>query len=288
MTLYVVTNLVNGKQYVGIAVDFERRCREHISGRGSKIVHQAIQKYGIDNLAFEAWYEGDEEWIKTMERRAILALHTLAPSGYNLTFGGEGSLGWRASEETKRKMSEARRGRKLGPHSEETRRKISEARKGKECSPEVLARLREMNGRGADHPCAKPVTVNGVRYGCMKDAAKGLGVSAGIVRRLAKSGETTYVPFDRKRHARRCSLASKGWKHSPETRRRMSEARRGAKSCRAKRVLVNGVEHGCIKEAADALGVNYSTLRWRLQQYAKSGNWPVGTCYLAHDREENN
>ena len=287
MTLYVITNTVNGKQYVGIAVDFERRRREHISGHGSKIVHQAIQKYGVDNLIFDVWYEGDEQWIKTMERRAILALDAMAPSGYNLTFGGDGSLGWRASEETRRKMSKARKGKKLGPHSAETCQKISEAHKGKKCSPEVLARLREMNGQGADHPCAKPVTMNGFRYGCMKDAAERLEISTNTVRGLVKNGKTTYVPFDRVEHGRRFGLASKGRKHSPKTRRRMSEARRGAKSCRAKRVLVDGVEHGCIKEAADALEVNYSTLRWRLQKYARSGNWPDGTRYLTQDEQEN-
>ena len=280
MTLYVITNLVNGKQYVGIAVDFERRCREHISGHGSKIVCQAIQKYGSDNLRFDVWYEGDEQWIKTMERRAILALDTIAPSGYNLTFGGEGSLGWRASEETRRKMSEARRGKKLGPPSEETRRKISEAHKGKQCSPEEAARLRTLSGRGADHPCAKPITINGVRYGCMKDAARGLGVCTATVRELVKNGRTTYVPFDRREHGRRVGLASKGRKYSPEARRRMSEAHRGAKSSFARAVLVNGVEYGCIKDAATALGVNYRTLTWRLQRYAKSGNWPDGTRYL--------
>jgi len=287
MTLYVITNLINGKQYVGIAVDFERRCREHISGNGSQIVYQAIQKYGIDNLRFEAWYQGDEQWIKTMERRVILALDTMAPSGYNLTFGGEGSLGWRASEETRRKMSEAHKGMKLGPPSEETRRKISEACKGRKCSPEEAGRLRELCGQGADHPCAKSVTVNGVRYGCMKDAAEGLGVCVATVRELVKNGKTTYVPFDRKEHGRRFGLASKGRKHSPETRRRMSEAHSGAKSGSAKRVLVDGIEYDCIKDAAHDLGVNYSTLRWRLQKYARSGDWPDGTHLLPHDRQEN-
>lgn len=56
--------------------------------------------------------------------------------------------GKKASEETKRKMSESRKGKKLGPVSEERRKKMSEARKGKKLSPESLASFRsKMVGR---------------------------------------------------------------------------------------------------------------------------------------------
>ena len=45
------------------------------------------------------------------------------------------------SEDTKRKISEAKRGKSNGPHSDETRRKISESHKGKPKSPEHRANL---------------------------------------------------------------------------------------------------------------------------------------------------
>jgi NUMOD3 motif len=45
------------------------------------------------------------------------------------------------SEETKRKISEAKRGKSNGPHSEETRRKISEAHQGKPKTEEHRANL---------------------------------------------------------------------------------------------------------------------------------------------------
>jgi group I intron endonuclease len=40
-------------------------------------------------------------------------------------------LGVKHSKETRRKMSEAHKGKKMGPHSEETKRKMSKANKGR-------------------------------------------------------------------------------------------------------------------------------------------------------------
>lgn len=88
MFLYVITNLANGKQYVGVTDDVKRRKREHRSGSGSKLVSAAIRKYGGENLEMEVWYEGDDEWIRLMEFRTVLALGTLTPTGYNIVRGG--------------------------------------------------------------------------------------------------------------------------------------------------------------------------------------------------------
>jgi hypothetical protein len=50
---------------------------------------------------------------------------------HNKTDGGEGSSGAVKSNDTKEKLSKARKGKINKPHSEETKRKISEALKGK-------------------------------------------------------------------------------------------------------------------------------------------------------------
>jgi group I intron endonuclease len=112
MFLYVITNRVNGKQYVGIANQPDRRRMEHFSGHGSKLVRQAIRKYARENLDFDVWYEGPDDWIRKMEYYAIVVLGTHAPRGYNLTLGGEGACGWRASSVTRQRMSLAHRGAK--------------------------------------------------------------------------------------------------------------------------------------------------------------------------------
>jgi group I intron endonuclease len=194
MFLYVVTNLINGKQYVGIAAHPEQRKREHYSGHGSKLVWQAIKKYGKENLQFEVWYEADEAWIRTMECRAIVMLETRAPQGYNLTLGGEGCAGWHPSMETRMKMSKSRSGFRNGMfgriHSEETRCKIRIKATGRKPHPKTLAIL---TGKiGAEHPRARPVMVDGRVYGCIKDAALVTGINMNTLymrlRRYARSG----------------------------------------------------------------------------------------------------
>ena len=66
------------------------------------------------------------EFLNDLEIEAIAKFNTLAPNGYNLDTGG--NSGDSPSEETRRKLAEAHKGKTL---SEETRRKISEAHKGK-------------------------------------------------------------------------------------------------------------------------------------------------------------
>lgn len=161
MFLYVVTNLVNGKQYVGIAVDFERRWRDHCSGHGSKLIYQAIQKYGIENLDFKVICKGTEAYVKEMEVRAIRMLNTMAHSGYNLTEGGEGSHGWKASDETRKKMSEAHIGRIYGSHTEATKQKLRKSG------------LKYKRGK---HSRAVKITVDAKQYDCLRDAAEDIGM----------------------------------------------------------------------------------------------------------------
>jgi len=63
---------------------------------------------------------------------------------HNRTNGGEGVSGHIKSEETKRKISESRRGKPGTPRSEETRIKMSEAHKGKTPSEETKRKISEV------------------------------------------------------------------------------------------------------------------------------------------------
>lgn len=161
MFLYVITNLVNGKRYVGITINFERRWREHRSGHGSKLVYQAIKKYGIDNIKFEVVCKATEEYAKEMEVKFIASLDTIAHSGYNLTEGGEGSTGWKAPDATRKKMRDNHRGTTGQCMSDSTKRKIGESR---------------LAYRRGKHPSARKITIDGKQYECLRDAAEDIAI----------------------------------------------------------------------------------------------------------------
>lgn len=120
----------NDKYYIGItSKKLEERWRKNGTGyKGHSLFWNAIQKYGwdniehlllIDNLTHKEACEKEIELIQKYNT-------TNRKFGYNLTKGGEGSLGYFHSEEVKMKMRGREswcKGKKL---SLETRKKISE------------------------------------------------------------------------------------------------------------------------------------------------------------------
>lgn len=112
--LYRITNRVDGKRYIGVAVCAQKRWREHRhrarSGGGFKL-HAAMRKHGIENFEMQviATLPTDEE-AKIAERIAI-AIET---PEYNLTAGGEGV---RATPEVRAKISAKSAGRKPSPET---------------------------------------------------------------------------------------------------------------------------------------------------------------------------
>ena len=51
--IYKITNLINDKKYVGQSIHIDRRWKEHIYQNRNSAIHQAIEKYGIENFIFE-------------------------------------------------------------------------------------------------------------------------------------------------------------------------------------------------------------------------------------------
>jgi len=128
-SVYVHTNLLNGKKYIGITSQSVERRWQNGNGYKNTVFANAIRKYGWDGFTHDVLETGlSEEDAKSMEIRLIKEYDTMDRNlGYNRTAGGDGAVGLVHTEETRLKMSESHTGT---THSEETKRKMSESALG--------------------------------------------------------------------------------------------------------------------------------------------------------------
>jgi group I intron endonuclease len=138
MILYIATNLVNGKRYVGMtAMTLPKRINAHrhaVKKGSNTILHNAIRKYGIESFTFEHVASSfDRESLQESERALIQQEGTLYPHGYNMTPGGDGRTG-RMSAASVERMKVAQRRVRASETDEQKKARgaaISKAKKGK-------------------------------------------------------------------------------------------------------------------------------------------------------------
>lgn len=133
--VYVIRNKVNGRRYVGSSMNIPARWKmhsKHLSeGRHhNKFLQRCWNKRCADSFAFETILYCAPDMCLFYEQRAM---DCLRPE-YNAAPVAGSQLGYKHTEETRKKMSAARR-KDFSPfsgkrHTEETRRKISETKTG--------------------------------------------------------------------------------------------------------------------------------------------------------------
>jgi group I intron endonuclease len=139
--VYIITNLINNKKYVGITTrTIKRRFNQHIwesKGRCLWAINKAIRKYGEENFTIdlvEELYNITEKELFLKESFYIDKYNTLVDNkcGYNLVKCDNNKL--IVSEATRRKMSELKKGEHhplYGKHHpNEVKKKISLSLKG--------------------------------------------------------------------------------------------------------------------------------------------------------------
>ena len=189
--IYLIKNKANGKCYIGqtkeqkgfndrynhLGEGIERVYKHHKSNKEhnryyNKHLLSAIEKYGLEafevNKCLDYAFSLEELNIK---EKVYIQLYDSFENGYNETLGGEGKKGFIPSEETRKRLSEAKKGKNhpfYGKHfSEEHKQKLSEANKGKNhynygnhLSEEHKQKLSEANkgkNAGENNPRAKAV-----------------------------------------------------------------------------------------------------------------------------------
>lgn len=156
--VYIHTNKINGKKYVGQTIFGDHPKRRWRNGTGynnSWYFNSAIEKYGWDNFDHEVIASNlTKEEADNFEKLLIAKLNTYDRNvGYNLTLGGDGNPGHYVSEETRNKMREARLGIKL---SQETKDKIGAASKGRNVGRKhTEEELEKMRTKRSDAPGKK-------------------------------------------------------------------------------------------------------------------------------------
>ena len=143
----------SGKSYIGQTTEknIENRIKKHRTCNSQcRALVNAVKYYSWENFE-KSLYECPNEELDKHEEMLIEVLGTLAPNGYNLKEGGSNNSpsqetrdkirntlkGQIISEETKKKMSDTRTGRKYSWGS-----KISEAKK-KISDEQILTGLRD-------------------------------------------------------------------------------------------------------------------------------------------------
>ena len=160
--IYAIKNRVNGKCYVGSAVDLIKRFNSHRSQlrRGthqSSILRSAWKKYGEHSFDFSVLLICSTDNLLFYEQRAMDVLkpkynvRLIAASNLGIKqsrevvarrtqhlVGNTHSLGYRHTEDAKARMSAARRGRF---HTPEWKAKISAAHLGMKHTPESRMKI---------------------------------------------------------------------------------------------------------------------------------------------------
>lgn len=205
--VYSITNIKNGKRYIGVSQQVEKRKRVHFwalkNGKHKNIkLTNAYQKYGAESFKFEIIETLENVTREFLLEREIYYInkYNSYKDGYNMSLGGDGSslyvisdetrekyrknmignkhfLGRKHTEETKRKIGDVHRGKVV---SEATRKKLSEYSKkrkgelnpfyGKKHTEETKAKLRKTNGKKCR--CIE----TGIVYDSVKECAEKMGI----------------------------------------------------------------------------------------------------------------
>ena len=219
--IYIITNKINDKRYIGQSVDINRRFWDHrcLSHEGNPHLRYSMKKYGKDAFTYEVLEECSIEELDEKER---IYIEKLKPE-YNVLPGGQGKRGHlpdsvkrnlreHGKKQWQEKTAEEKQriiknnllcGGKIGhPVTEETRQKLRNHNLGKKQSKETIEKRKatiiqkKQNGYVQTNSGHKKKIVcvdDGKVFESVKDAAKQIGIcSCGISAVLNNRQKSTH------------------------------------------------------------------------------------------------
>lgn len=191
MIVYLITNIINNKQYVGQSTrSLEKRWSEHCcqGTTARSAIKSAIKKYGKENFTIAIIDQANN--INDLNKKESFWIKELDSfgNGYNLTSGGDNH---EISDITRQKMSIIQKGR---IKSKEEIAKIVKANTGSKRSNKTKLKMsisakKDLNR--LDHlksisPRRKIKDQNNNIYTSIKEAAKITGVGRGSIYKVLK------------------------------------------------------------------------------------------------------
>lgn len=163
---------MNGKLYIGVTKQaLNKRFNDHAKAQGkcrghgaNRLISKAIKKYGRENFTIEAIFcSKDYKFLLgEMESYFIKKMNSFYQNGhgYNMTFGGEGTVGYLVTDATKKKISLTKTG-KPNNLSSDGRLSLIHSLTGRKVSEQVKTQLRKtaLKIGGDNNPRAKMWTV---------------------------------------------------------------------------------------------------------------------------------
>ncbi len=141
--IYQIKNLVNGKVYVGSAVNMYKRWHtSHIvnlrkNSHQNRHLQRSFNKHGEENFKFEVLqFVPDKKKLLIMEQKYLNKFNK--NQLYNIRLIAKSNLGLKFSKEAKQRMSRAVTGRK---HTQDTKNKMSNSAKGKPVSKKTRDKI---------------------------------------------------------------------------------------------------------------------------------------------------
>lgn len=278
-----------GRMYIGKTTNLERRITLYKGAfcKDQRFLYNSIVKHGWENhtLTIIAEFPEDisEAYLFSQEEIYIYKYKSNCNKfpdqrGLNLTDGGEGSKGFKWTPESRERLSSAMKGKMVGEKnsmfgkkmSDEVRLKISNALSGDKHPFFGL--------KGEAHPLYGRVGADANRYG-IKHSEESLEKMRGEnhwAYGKKQSKETIELKIaaikGKKRSAETIKKISGGnhWNYgltrSKETAAKISNSIKRGNHPSAKRVvdIESNIIYNCVVDAADAFGLNYSTLKSRL------------------------